>query len=174
MHLKMILFGALAVTYWAGLGAVRAEGQCAEVLQFGIWDTRDTSDYTFNSQQVANWACSASSRSGGGGFSYGLIGLNLSASSTSNSCSKGQNSYALSNDAREAIKTASRAIVDAWEGCIHSFGSHASVLYRDDLHQFTIILDTRGVLNNRGVAKINSLSKFRCTTPRSKMANGVT
>jgi hypothetical protein len=171
--LSKISVGVLLLVFHVGIHTAFAQDRCAQVLQFGIWDTQDTSESTLNSQKVANWACSASSRSDGGGFSYGGIGVNASSSSGANSCSRNQSGYIASHEFNEAIKTASRAVVEKWEECINSFGSHASILYRDDLRQFSIILTTKTPSNSGEVARISSLYDFKCTTPRKELAHGV-
>ena len=125
--------------------------------------------------KVANWACNASSRSGGGGFPYGRVGVNVSSSGSSSSCSSAQNNYALSREAKEAIRTVSKELVNAWERYMSRIGSYASILFRDDAHYFTIILQTHGLQNNKGQAQIISQGTFSCgNKSKNELSTGLT
>jgi hypothetical protein len=161
---------SIALTLLSGFAY--AQDPCGQVLQFGIWETRDTRNDVFASQQVANWACSSSSRSGGGGFSYAGIGLNVSTSSSSSDCSRNSSGYVLSQSGQEKVKTASKAIVDAWQNCMNRFGSFASALFRDDMHQFTVMLRTRGTKTNSETVALRSLQPFNCTIPKDELERG--
>ena len=150
---------------------VMGQDDCDSVLRFGIWDTLDTHESTSTTQQIANWACSASSRSGSGNYSYGQPKIDLSGSSGSNDCSSNQQGYALSHATALKIQAASPVIVNAWSTCMSRFGSYASIRYREDPAQFTIYLETNSGHTIHGQANITSLQDFNCTIPRSTLRN---
>ena len=158
-----------------GLASARAEDGCSAVLKFGIWNTRDTSDAVADSQQVANWACNASSETAGGSFSYGPLHLDMSKGGAANSCSSSNSGYILLHQHKDTIKSVSKDLVKAWEDCMSGFGSHASVLFYSDMHQFTIILQSRGFTSNQGKAIITSVEKdFRCSNmSRDELESGI-
>jgi hypothetical protein len=150
-----------------------AQDVCSQILQYGIWDTQDTSDNTFETRKVANWACSASNRNAGGSFAYGEAKLDFTSSGANNSCSSTNEGYTLSREAKENIKKVSKDLVASWVQCMSRFGSYASVLFRDDPHQFTLQLQTHGPQGNTGHAKFGSNQQFTCTRPKNDLIKGV-
>ena len=131
--------------------------------------------------QVANWACSASSRSSGGGIGYGGLSINVSGSSSANACASNESSYLLNVDQKAEIRKASEAIVRAWSSCMEGFGEHVSIKYQDDAHDFTIALRVRKPRGgNDGVARIKPLEPpgskqplFTCTTSHTELGKGI-
>lgn len=144
---------------------------CGQILKYGVWESRDVSDRMFERQDVANWACSQSSQNGGGGLSIpGILDATGNKNSTSNACNNSQAGYQLSRDYREAIRRAAPEIVRAWQGCIESYGSNASLIFRPDPRQFTIVLNHRPRSN---LARIETLQNIQCNGGLASLRRGI-
>jgi hypothetical protein len=153
---------------------------CNQILQYGIWETQSRDENIVNTQQFANWACSAQAQSDRRGTTlnvpgYGSFDKQASMARSSNDCSSASGNYELSSTFRERMKTAAVSLVDAWSRCISAVGSHASILYGPS-GSFTIqlrrVVDT-GVA--RAVARIISLpaAAVNCTLSPDELSAGV-
>src|SRR5690349_8454487 len=89
---------------------VLAEDSCGDVLKFGIWNTRETSNFEKNSRQIANWACNASNQSGGGSFGYGPVKVEVSEGGGNSACSSNKEGYTLEKGAYERVQTVAEAL----------------------------------------------------------------
>lgn len=163
-----------AILYSVSVQLAVAQGQCAQILSHGIWETLDTSENVAISQEVANWACSARNSSSNGSVSYGDFKLGFGNGSGSNDCSNSSGKYALSSQAQLAIKKAAPSIVQAWKECIlNVYGAHASVKHTPDPNQFGILLQVRDNALSRTSARVRSRQYYQCTEERSSLERGV-
>jgi hypothetical protein len=146
-------------------GADAQAQDCGQVLQQGIWESHDFSAGTVQSSSFANWACSSGSSRLSGSYLGDYGDFKLNKEDDSSSCSSSSGSWKIEQQQIEKTRAAAEALVQAWSACIGSLGSHASILYRDDLSNFTIQLSTRGVQNNHGRAVLKPLepAKITCT-----------
>lgn len=149
--------------------------QCSDVLQYGIWESYDRSDAAMETQQVANWLCSASSRNANGSFSYGKAKLTGGSAGTSNLCSSNNSSFVLTIEGREAIRKASSDVVSEWRRCMtDAVGTFASIIHRADPRFFTVMLVHRAPPPNPNdpprryvlpIATLKPTGAFECSQP---------
>jgi hypothetical protein len=146
MKLAMVVSCATVLSAAFGAPAI-AQQDCDSILRFGIWDSLETSSAVVERAQVANWYCSASSRSGGGGVIFGPIDLRRSEASSASACASNQSSYMLDESQKSLLRTASGRIVDAWSNCMRAYGEHASPSqsgHRSDSTFLSVAVDDSG------------------------------
>jgi hypothetical protein len=153
---------------------------CGQILQYGIWESRDSSGSVVDRQQFANWACSASARSSSGSVNIeipdvGSFGGSKADSSSSSDCASNSGSYLLSKQFRDSSRSAAVALANAWQACMTAEGSHATVLYGDDLNTFTIFLRRNDPQSTEDTAKLVPVStgQVNCTLTTAALRSGV-
>jgi hypothetical protein len=139
-----------------------AQNHCSEVLSQGVWNSFDTSESAASRQDVANWACSNSTSAGGGGFSYGGIGVNLSEQSARAACSGSSSNSQASADFHLTMRTVAASIVSAWQNCWNSFGSSASIGFLPSNVDFRLLLHAKGNTSNIDVAHAEVSKGVKC------------
>jgi hypothetical protein len=122
-----------------------ARADCGQILQHGIWEQREyTSDIT-NTNEFANWACSARARNNQRNTAldipgYGTFGDTNSDNLTSNDCATNNGRYSLTQNTKVRMRTVAEALAREWSACMRANGSHASLLMRPNQKSFSIIL----------------------------------
>jgi hypothetical protein len=116
------------------------------------------------------------SNSGDGSIGYGDLKLGGSGNTSHSQCSKSNGVYKLSKAFVASSKTASAAIVSAWQNCISRPGYHASVEYGDNPSTFFVYLGRRDENRNteKGTALVTAIPPLDCSglSPTS-LARGI-
>ena len=139
-----------------------AQVNCGEILSQGIWNSLDISNSAASRHDVANWACSNSTRAGGAGFSYGGIGVKLSEQAARAACSSSDSSSEASSEFHLTMRTVAASLVSAWRDCWNSFGSTASIGFLPSSVDFRLLLHAKGNTSSVDVAHIEVSGGVKC------------
>lgn len=140
---------------------VEAQDRCSAILQDGVWEFRNTSDYNRQTSSFLNWFCSQqfenfqSAKEAGGKIGIPIEGVPVEISGFNReknwkqysqaACSLQSGNYQHVSSFSSAARQASSVLADAWAKCIAAPGFYATLIYVDDPEVFTLQLNYTGL-----------------------------
>jgi hypothetical protein len=149
-----------------------AQDRCSAILQDGVWEFRQTTDFSRQTSSFLNWFCSQefqnyqSARDSGGKIGISIEGIPVEIGGyhretnwkqySQAACSLQSGAYQYLSNFSSTARQASAVLADAWRACIASPGFYATVTYVDDPTVFTLQLNYMG-LSAGDKAKVTDL-----------------